>query len=113
MKKSSKVIKCNHLYYISSNPQEEEKIIKGLNLSFIDKVKATKNTKGDNTFFINIYLNNKLNESEFFKLCDKLNKVISKKYKMFYTDDLSRFVYTHKDIEEEINKSFSLFINDD
>jgi hypothetical protein len=113
MKKANKPNKTNHLYYISTNPQMEEETIKNLNLPFIDKIKATKNTKNEETYFMNIYLNNKPNETDFIKVCDKLNKVLNTKYKFFYSDENNKYQYIHKDITENIINSFNLFINDD
>ena len=103
----------SRIYFISPNADEDLNLLNNNKAPFIDKIYKSKltNSKLD-TYFINIKNNNDINEDEFNKLSIKFNKILNKSYKIFYKDNINKFVYIPDEIKENINKSFKDFIND-
>lgn len=112
-------IKNSRVYFISSDAEEDLKKIEGYfndnkKPLFIDKIFKTKSISKDITnIFINIKLNTDLNEDIFKKIADKFNKILNKKYKIFYIDNNNKFVSIPNDIINNINDSLNLFIIDE
>jgi len=110
-------VKFTRIYFISTNNDDLKtlnKIFETNKPAFIDKIFLSKTTSQEITnHFINIKLNTDLSEALFEKMAEKLNKILNNRYKIFYTDANNKFVYIHKDIIDDINKSFDLFIKDD
>ena len=110
-------VKFTRVYFISTNNDDLKtlnKIFETNKPAFIDKIFLSKTTSQEITnHFINIKLNTDLTEEIFKKLAEKLNKILNNTYKFFYTDTNNKFVYIHKDIIDDINRSLNLFINED
>lgn len=115
IKKSN--INIIRVYFISNSDDDLttlKEYLKNNSLSFIDKVNKTSTTNKDfaNTF-INIKLNIEMGEEHFFKFGEKINKILNKNYKMFYTDNNNKFVFTPTNILNDISSSLNMFLNDE
>ena len=82
--------------------------------AFMDTIYLSKSiTKDKTNLFINIRLNVEVNEDQFIKMSKKINKILDKKYIIYYSDNVNKYSYIHKDILDEMQNSLNLFIDDD
>jgi hypothetical protein len=106
----------NRIYFITKNTDEDlNKLNKALfndNFPFVEKVYKS-SISNNSVNFINISINTEIDEDIFIKICNKLNKIMEKSYKMFYKDNKNKFVFVPTEITQEIKKSLNSFIEDE